>query len=71
VSNAISMLPPLVPAPSEERLPAALAAPLAGAYIAVPMRTADFETVLRTRSTSSDLLGRVRFQAAARPTCGA
>jgi BirA family biotin operon repressor/biotin-[acetyl-CoA-carboxylase] ligase len=48
-------------------LRAAFAAPLAGAQIAAAIGTVDVETVLRTGSTNSDLLGRVRLTAPSRP----
>jgi BirA family biotin operon repressor/biotin-[acetyl-CoA-carboxylase] ligase len=43
------------------------AAPLAGAQIAAVVGAADVETVLRTGSTNTDLLGRVRTEAPTRP----
>ena len=48
-------------------LRAGFAAPLDGARIAAAAGVADVETVLRTGSTNTDLLGRVRVQAPIRP----
>jgi len=69
VSNAISPLPSLETAPVAElaRLRTAFAAPLDGAQIASCLARAEIETVLRTGSTNTDLLGRVRAQVPARP----
>jgi BirA family biotin operon repressor/biotin-[acetyl-CoA-carboxylase] ligase len=50
-----------------ERLPDVLTAPLDGARIAALADGVDVETVLRTGSTNTDLLGRVRAHAPSRP----
>lgn len=67
VSNATSTLLPPAPVFSEERLPDALCAPLVAARIAALVEAADVEAVLRTGSTNTDLLGRVRARAPSRP----
>lgn len=67
LSNVLSSFIPLETAPPDERLRAAFATPLAGARIAAALGAADIETVLRTGSTNTDLLGRVRAEAPGRP----
>ena len=59
------MLPPAA-ALTGERLPDLLTVPLDGARIAACVGAAEVETVLRTGSTNTDLLGRVRARAPAR-----
>ena len=65
MSNATSTLS--APAAAPERLRAALAAPLDAPRIAAIVGNAEVETVLRTGSTNTDLLGRVRTRTPARP----
>jgi BirA family biotin operon repressor/biotin-[acetyl-CoA-carboxylase] ligase len=67
VSNAPSTLQPLAADVPVERPSEALAAPLAGARIAALIAATEVETVSRTGSTNTDLLGRVRAHAPSRP----
>jgi len=67
VSNAASTLPLPATALPVERLPGAFTAPLDSARIAALVHGVDVETVLRTGSTNTDLLGRVRDNAPLRP----
>jgi BirA family biotin operon repressor/biotin-[acetyl-CoA-carboxylase] ligase len=60
VSNALSTLPPSTQSAPLERLSDLLEAPLDTVRIRALIGAADVETVLRTGSTSTDLLGRVR-----------
>jgi len=66
VSNATSTLPPSAQSLPLQRLSDALAAPLEAARIGALIGAADVETVMRTGSTSTDLLGRVRARQPAR-----
>jgi BirA family biotin operon repressor/biotin-[acetyl-CoA-carboxylase] ligase len=66
VSIVFPPLPVLETAPPAAALRAAFAQPLAVAPIAALVGDAEVETVLRTGSTNSDLLGRVRARSPAR-----
>jgi BirA family biotin operon repressor/biotin-[acetyl-CoA-carboxylase] ligase len=67
VSNTLSAHAVSAAAPLDAGVQALLAAPLDAAKIAVALGDADVETVLRTGSTNTDLLGRFREQAPQRP----
>ena len=67
VSNALFTLTPSATAALDAHVPALLAAPLDPAKIAAALGASDVETVLRTGSTNTDLLGRFRENAPQRP----